>query len=68
MVPFDKLGWFPRWRTATASLSIISDKLELFDRFGTLEDEIEPLETALQDIVDAVSAAGEAAADIARGA
>ena len=23
---------------------------ELFDRFGTLEDEIEPLETALQDI------------------
>ena len=68
VVPFDKLGWFPRWRTATASLSIISDKLELFDRFGTLEDEIEPLETALQDIVDAVSAAGEAAADIARGA
>jgi hypothetical protein len=68
LVPFDKLGWLPRWRTATASLSIISDKLELFDRFGTLEDEIEPLETALQDIVDAVSAAGEAAADIARGA
>lgn len=45
-----------------------ADKLELFDRFGTLEDEIEPLERALQDIVDAISAAGEVAADIARGA
>jgi hypothetical protein len=52
----------------TAGLSAIRDKLELFDRFGTLEDEIEPLETALQDIVDAISAAREVASDIARGA
>jgi hypothetical protein len=51
-----------------AGLSAIADKLELFDRFGTLEDEMEPLEMALQDIVDAISAAGELAADIARGA
>ena len=68
IAPFDKLGSFPRWRVATAALSAIADKLELFDRFGTLEDEIEPLETALQNIVDAISAAGELAADIARGA
>jgi hypothetical protein len=66
--PFDKLGSFPRWRMETAGLSTIADKLELFDRFGMLEDEIEPLETALQDIVDAISAAGEVASDIARGA
>jgi hypothetical protein len=66
--PFDKLGSFPRWRMETAGLSAIADRLELFDRFGTLEDQIEPLETALQDIVDAISAAGELAADIARGA
>jgi hypothetical protein len=38
-----------------------SVKLELFDRFDTLEDEIEPLETALQDTVDVISAAGEPA-------
>ena len=68
IAPFDKLGSFPRWRMETAGLSTIADKLELFDRFGTLEDEIEPLETALQDIVDAISAAGEVASDIARGA
>ena len=40
--PFNKLGSFPRWRIETAGLSAITDKLELFDRFGTLEDEIEP--------------------------
>ena len=68
IMPFDKLGWFPRWRAEVAALSAIADKLELFDRFGTLEDEIEPLETALQSIVDAISVAGELAADIARGA
>jgi hypothetical protein len=68
IAPFDKLGSFRRWRMETASLSAIADKLELFDGFGTLEDEIQPLETALQDIVDAIAAAGEEAADIARGA
>jgi hypothetical protein len=68
IAPFDKLGSFPRWRMETAGLSTILDKLELFDRFGTLEDEIEPLETALQDIADAIAVAGEVASDIARGA
>jgi hypothetical protein len=68
IAPFDELGSFPSWRIETAGLSAIANKLELFDRFGTLEDEIEPLERALQDIVDAISAAGEVAADIARGA
>ena len=41
IAPFDKLGSFPRWRMEMAGLSAIADKLELFDRFGTLEDEIE---------------------------
>jgi len=68
IAPFNELGSFSRWRTDTAGLSAIEDKLELFDRFATLEDELEPLETALQDIVDAISAAGELAADIERGA
>lgn len=67
IAPFDKLGSFPRWRTETAGLSAIADKLELFDRFGTLEDEIEPLEKGLQEITDAISSAGELAADIERG-
>ena len=68
IMPFDTLGWLPRWRAKVATLSAIADKLELFNRFATLEDEIEPLETALQSIVDAIAAAGELAADIARGA
>jgi hypothetical protein len=42
IAPFDKLASFPRWRTETAGLPAIADKLELFDRFGTREDEIEP--------------------------
>jgi hypothetical protein len=52
----------------TCGYSGRADKARLFDRFGTLEDQIDPLETALQDIADAISAAGELAADIARGA
>lgn len=68
IAPFDRLGSVPRWRTEVDALSVIADKLQLFDRFGTLEDEIEPLETALGEIIDAISAAAELAADIARGA
>ena len=51
-----------------AGLTSIGDKLDLFDRFGTLEDELEPLERGLQEVVDAIEAAGEVASDIARGA
>lgn len=68
IAPFDKLDSHVRWRSDVAGLTSIDDKLELFDRFGTLEDELEPLEHGLQEVVDAIEAAGEVASDIARGA
>jgi hypothetical protein len=68
IAPFDKLDSLARWRSDVAGLTSIGDKLDLFDRFGTLEDELEPLERGLQEVVDAIEAAGEVASDIARGA
>lgn len=68
LTPFDQLDAFQRWRDTAAGLAAIGEKLALFDRFGTLEDEIEPLETALQELVSAMSAAAELASDIERGA
>lgn len=68
ITPFDKLGSLARWRSGVAELTDIGDKLELFDRFGRLEDELEPLERGLQEVVDAIEAAGEVASDVARGA
>jgi hypothetical protein len=66
--PFDSVTSLPRWRADVTALAAIPDKLELFDRFGNLEDELEPLETGPQEVIDAVEAAGELAAGIARGA
>jgi hypothetical protein len=68
IAPFDKLDSLVQWRSDVAGLTAIADKLDLFDRFGTLEDELEPLERGLQEVVDAIEAAGELASDIARGA
>ncbi len=68
IAPFDKLHSLVHWRSDVAGLTSIDDKLDLFDRFGTLEDELEPLERGLQEVVDAIEAAGEVASDIARGA
>jgi hypothetical protein len=68
IAPFDKLDSLVHWRSDVAGLTSIDDKLDLFDRFGTLEDELEPLERGLQEVVDAIEAAGEVASDIVRGA
>ena len=68
VTPFDRLPSLPHWRSDVAVLAGLNDKLELFDRFGTLEDDLEPLENGLQEVVDMISAAGEFASDIARGA
>lgn len=68
IAPFDRLGSLARWRSDVAGLTSMNHKLELFDRFGTLEDELEPLEQGLQEVVDGIEAAGEVASDIARGA
>lgn len=68
IAPFDRLGAPARWRSDVAGLTSIGHKLELFDRFGTIEDELEPLEQGLQEVVDAIETAGEVASDIARGA
>jgi hypothetical protein len=68
IAPFDKLDSLVGWRSDVAGLTSIDDQLNLFDRFGTLEDELEPLERGLQEVVDIIEAAGEVASDIARGA
>ena len=33
------------------ALNAVGDKLEMFDRFATIEDEFEPLETMIDDTV-----------------
>lgn len=68
IAPFDELNSLAHWRSVVAGLTSIDDKLDLFDRFGTLEDELEPLERGLQEVMDAIEAAGDVASDVARGA
>jgi hypothetical protein len=56
-----------RWREQIADLSTIGDKLVLFERFSDLEQEIEPLETLVSEVVAIVDEAAQLADDIARG-
>ena len=44
-------GAFTKWRAATDALNAVEDKLEIFDRFATIEDEFEPLETMIDGSV-----------------
>jgi hypothetical protein len=50
-----------------AGLTSIDGKLDLVDRFGALEDELEP-RTCPAGSREGIEAAGEVATDIARGA
>jgi hypothetical protein len=42
---------FGNWRAAAEALNAVEDRLEMFDRFATVEDEFEPLETMIDDTV-----------------
>ncbi len=58
---------FTRWRTATDALNAVGDKLEMFDRFATIEDEFEPLEKMIDDTVSGIESQIQHAIDVARG-
>jgi hypothetical protein len=55
------------WRVAVEKLSAITDKLEMFDRFATIEDEFEPLEKMIDEVVGEIDAHIQLEMDIARG-
>ena len=58
---------FKRWRAAIEVLDATHDKLEMFDRFATIEDEFEPLEKMIDDVVSAIDAQIQTEIDLARG-
>ena len=58
---------FNIWRTATDSLNQLGDKLEMFDRFATIEDEFEPLEKMIDDTVSDIDRQIQHEIDVARG-
>ena len=66
-VPQFNLACMPRWRGQVTSLSTVDDKSEMFDVFGTIEDDFEPLETMIDDAVSSIDAAIQIQIDIARG-
>ena len=58
---------FTNWRAATDALNAVEDKLEMFDRFATIEDEFEPLEAKIDDYVSDIDRYLQSQIDIARG-
>lgn len=58
---------FAKWRTATDTLNQLGDKLEMFDRFATIEDEFEPLEKMIDDTVSDIDRQIQHEIDVARG-
>jgi len=56
-----------KWRAATNALNAVKDKLEMFDRFATIEDEFEPLETMIDDYVSDIDRYIQSQIDVARG-
>jgi len=57
---------FTKWRTATDALNAMEDKLEMFDRFATIEDEFEPLEKMIDDTVSDIDRQIQHEIDVAR--
>jgi hypothetical protein len=55
------------WRVAIEMLSTITDKLEMFDQFATIEDEFEPLEEMINEIAGEIDEHIQLQIDIARG-
>jgi hypothetical protein len=58
---------FTKWSTATDALNAMEDKLEMFDRFATIEDEFEPLEKMIDDTVSDIDRQIQHEIDVARG-
>jgi hypothetical protein len=58
---------FTKWLTATDALNAVEDKLEMFDRFATIEDEFEPLEKMIDDTESDIDRQIQLEIDIARG-
>ena len=58
---------FTKWRNATDALNAVADKLEMFDRFATIEDEFEPLEKMIDDTVSDIDRQIQHEIDVARG-
>ena len=58
---------FTKWRAATDALNVVEDKLEMFDRFATIEDEFEPLEAMIDDYVSDIDRYIQSQIDVARG-
>lgn len=58
---------FRRWRVAVEALSLMEDKLEMFDQFATIENEFEPLERMIDDTVSEIDAQIQHAIDVMRG-
>jgi hypothetical protein len=58
---------FTKLRIATDSMNQLADKLELFDRFATIEEEFEPLETIIDDTVSDIDRQIQHEIDVARG-
>jgi hypothetical protein len=66
-VPAHGTDAFTKWRTATDSMNQLGDKLEMFDRFATIEDEFEPLERIIDDTVSDIDRQIQREIDVARG-
>lgn len=66
-VPTHGADAFANWRTATDSMNQLADKLEMFDRFATIEDEFEPLEKMIDDTVSDIDRQIQHEIDVARG-
>jgi hypothetical protein len=58
---------FTKWRTATDTLHAMEDKLEMFDRSATIEDEFEPLGKMIDDTVSDIERQIQHEIDVARG-
>jgi hypothetical protein len=58
---------FTNWRAAADALNAVEDKLEMFDRFATIEDDFEPLEKMIEDNVSDIDRNIQHQIDVARG-
>lgn len=56
-----------KWRAGVEALNSIADKLDMFDQFATIEDDFEPLERMIDDVVGDIDEQIQLAIDIARG-
>lgn len=66
-IPAHNLDSFTQWRTAVDKLNFMEDRLALFGRFATIENEFQPLEAMIDDMAAAIDAGIQAEIDRIRG-